>query len=365
MTQPFAHRPRPIQVYQPNRGPKIKGVTELQSSAAMQDYRARNSLYGDIPTADQVKAQVERENAAKKMMAQSQLSQQYEAYRRAQGAGAAAPVVPGDPAEKRRKNLIAGGAQPMEAAKIIADEAKVAAAKPAAPAAPAGLGPSQIPLKTAPAFPSPALPSPVGSPAISAATAPVQQSAPQAPPSAATVTDNGVTSPMRQWIDENKKRQKDAGIGTGSGTAVGVAAKGGRDDQRQPVLAGEEGSEVKINDDESVEAINQPTMLSRKQGGAVIPHHELRRLKKKYDKKPIAKCKAAMGGRLTSADTLIGNANAAAPVGIGGTTTVPGPTPPQASTGAGQTQAVRFGPVAGQPSMPVEPSNRIPTRWKV
>lgn len=315
---------------------KIKAPGELDSAAAMQNWRARNALYGDIPTAESIIEQQKLAKAQRDMANVSALSKSYEAMRRAQGAGAPPPADPADPSAKRRANLIAGGAQPMEADKILADEAKanVGLAKPVNPQV-TGLGPSGVPLATAPApaiAPS-NIPSPTGSTVLSAAMAAIAKpAAPAPPPTGSTITDGNTTTPMKTWIEDNKKRQQDEGIGTGSGQPVGAAARGGRHDKSATVLAGEAGPEVKLNDDGTAEAINLPTMLSRKQGGAIVPNHELKRLKKKYDKKPIKKDAAAAGGRLTSADGLIGNANAFAPAGIGGSINLPGPTPSQVST---------------------------------
>ena len=44
--------------------PVIKGVGEVQSAARMQDWRAKGSLYGDVPTSGQVAQQVADRNAA-------------------------------------------------------------------------------------------------------------------------------------------------------------------------------------------------------------------------------------------------------------------------------------------------------------
>lgn len=66
-----------------------------------------------------------------------------------------------------------------------------------------------------------------------------------------------------------------------------------------PVLAGEAGPEVKANDDGTMEAINQPTLLPHTaKPGAIIPNKALQELKKKFDVRKIAKKKAAMGGRM-------------------------------------------------------------------
>lgn len=69
-----------------------------------------------------------------------------------------------------------------------------------------------------------------------------------------------------------------------------------------PVLAGEAGPELKMNDDGSMEPIPQPTILPpNSKPGAIIPHKVLAGMKAKFDKKKIGPAKkAADGGRIGS-----------------------------------------------------------------
>lgn len=96
--------------------------------------------------------------------------------------------------------------------------------------------------------------------------------------------------------------------------------------QQTPVLAGEAGSELKMNDDGSMEPITKPTVLQGGKPGAIIPHHELLKLKAKFDKKSVKKGKAAMGGRLANP---VQGLPSGAP--LGGTTSIGAPVVPAPS----------------------------------
>ncbi len=79
-----------------------------------------------------------------------------------------------------------------------------------------------------------------------------------------------------------------------------------------PVLAGEAGPEIKMNDDGSMESITEPTLLRGGKPGVVIPNKALMAAKKQFDKPIKGKTKvrrAAIGGRIEP-----GNVNAFAPV---------------------------------------------------
>ena len=283
--------------------PVIKGVGEVQSAARMQDWRAKGSLYGDVPTSGQVAQQVADRNAADQVKRQDAFATGYENYKRKMGAGApvAGQSVDLSTTERRRKNLIAGGAQPMEADAAIKQEqfaAQKAAMKPQAPAPATGVS-LGADVAAKPAFDMPV-------------------AAPAAKPVSTIKDDGGNEVPMADWIKAKKSQ---------ANGDVPAMAKGGRKPAKGPILAGEEGNELKINDDETMEPIHGPQMIDGGKPGVIIPNKALKDLKKKFDK-PIKGKKAAMGGR-TSADGLIGSANAFGPAGIGGTTNVVMPSAPR------------------------------------
>ena len=314
MTAPRPALRQPRQVFRPpvwngpvNKygSPVIKGVGEVQSAAAMQDWRAKGSLYGDVPTSGQVAQQVADRNAADQVKRQDAFATGYENYKRKMGAGApvAGQSVDLSTTERRRKNLIAGGAQPMEADAAIKNEqfaAQKAAMKPqaAAPAPATGVS-LGADVAAKPAFDMPV-------------------AAPAAKPVSTIKDDGGNEVPMADWIKAKKSQ---------ANGDVPAMAKGGRKPAKGPILAGEEGNELKINDDETMEPIHGPQMIEGGKPGVIIPNKALKDLKKKFDK-PIKGKKAAMGGR-TSADGLIGSANAFGPAGIGGTTNVVMPSAPR------------------------------------
>ena len=272
--------------------PVIKGVGEVQSAAAMQDWRAKGSLYGDVPTSGQVAQQVADRNAADQVKRQDAFATGYENYKRKMGAGApvAGQSVDLSATERRRKNLIAGGAQPMEADAAIKQEqfaAQKAAMKPQAPAPATGVS-LGADVAAKPAFDMPV-------------------AAPAAKPLSTIKDDGGNEVPMADWIKAKKSQQ----MGD-----VPAMAKGGRKPDKGPILAGEEGNELKINDDETMEPIHGPQIMQGGKPGVIIPNKALKDLKKKFDK-PVKGKKAAFGGRVP------GDANAFAPVGLGGTTNLP------------------------------------------
>lgn len=297
--------------------PVIKGVGEVQSAARMQDWRAKGSLYGDVPTSGQVAQQVADRNAADQVKRQDAFATGYENYKRKMGAGApvAGQSVDLSATEKRRKNLIAGGAQPMEADAAIKNEqfaAQKAAMKPqaAAPAPATGVS-LGADVAAKPAFDMPV-------------------AAPVAAKPVSTINDGGQTVNMADWI-KGKKSQANGD--------VPAMAKGGRKPTKGPILAGEEGNELKINDDETMEPIHGPQMIEGGKSGVIIPNKALKDLKKKFDK-PVKGKKAAFGGRVP------GDANAFGPAGIGGVTNVGGA--PAMSTGQNVTTSIgapRFGPI--------------------
>lgn len=299
--------------------PVIKGVGELQSAARMQDWRSKGSLYGDVPTSAQVAEQVQDRAAADQVKRQDAFARGYENYKRKMGGGAPAPEAVTDPTEARRKQLILGGAQPLEAERAVKEEqfaAQKAAMKPQTAAAPA-TGPS------------------LG--ADAAATSVLNMPAPAVAKPVATINDGGQTMPMGDWIKAKKSQQ----MGD-----VPAMAKGGRKPDKGPILAGEEGNELKINDDETMEPIHGPQIMQGGKPGVIIPNKALKDLKKKFDK-PIKGKKAAFGGRVP------GDANAFGPAGVGGTTTIM--PPPAAKVPA---QPVSFGNPTEQPTVGYGPPRR-------
>lgn len=478
--------------------PVIKGVGEVQSAARMQDWRAKGSLYGDVPTSAQVAEQVQDRAAADQVKRQDAFARGYENYKRKMGAGAQPEVqsINLSDTERRRKNLIAGGAQPLQADAAIKQEqfaAQKAAMKPQ-PAAPA-TGPS------------------LG--ADAAATSVLDMPAPAVAKPVATINDGGQTMPMGDWIKAKKSQQMvqptvtapvvgpphilrtgassgidlqgqpgnrtltfpqatpsptpaampsptpaampsatnwDENMAGGMetptpappalsateralanrppvkapepsfanklGKAVGIAkalpqavqktasdewekakaipgavasvakdkvqmgkaipgaienvardhisalknlakpyvedfnkglqgmAKGGRKPDKGPILAGEEGNELKINDDETMEPIHGPQIMQGGKPGVIIPNKALKDLKKKFDK-PIKGKKAAFGGRVP------GDANAFGPAGVGGTTTIMPPPAPKVPA-----QPVSFGDTTEQPTVGYGPPRR-------
>lgn len=419
-----------------NGQPVIKGVGELQSAARMQDWRAKGSLYGDVPTSGQVAEQVQDRAAADQIKRQDAFARGYENYKRKMGGGAPAPEAVTDPTEARRKQLILGGAQPLEAERAVKEEqfaAQKAAMKPvaAAPVTGVSLGADVaakpvLEMLNFDANPNRGL---------------------NAAPKKSTINDGGNTVNMEDWIKAKKGGQKppmtqpvsaigsidattskmdgviakskansvitnekiagmqtkvdraknflaadaplrakqdaaenaafggvkkamvpassnedvskqqagavgvlrsdsnaslynasDASIGKSlndfdSGMAESARiqkqrdalprmAKGGRKPDKGPILAGEEGNELKINDDETMEPIHGPQIMQGGKPGVIIPNKALKDLKKKFDK-PIKGKKAAFGGRVP------GDANAFGPAGVGGTTTIMPPPAPK------------------------------------
>lgn len=424
--------------------PVIKGVGEVQSAARMQDWRAKGSLYGDVPTSGQVAQQVADRNAADQVKRQDAFATGYENYKRKMGAGAPAPATAVDPLAARKKNLIAGGAQPMEADAAIKQEqfaAQKAAMKPAVatPVTGPSLGADVAAKSALDMVPAAPVAKPVSTINDGGQTMNMEdwikgKKAGQTPVSAPKVASSGIPSidatigkmdgviakakannvvtsgkiagiqgsvnrargflaadaPLRAKQDaaesaafggikkamtsasgnEDVSKQQAGAVGVlrpdsnaslykSSDDSIGKSlgdfdsgmaesariqkqrdaiprmAKGGRipmkeeaaEGETTPVLAGEAGPELKINDDETMEPIHGPQMIEGGKPGVIIPNKALKDLKKKFDK-PIKGKKAAMGGR-TSADGLIGSANAFGPAGIGGTTNVVMPSAPR------------------------------------
>ena len=234
MTVPQHHQTRPAQraAQAPWNGarnaygnPVIKGVTELQSAAAIQDARAKGSLYGDVPTSRQLIDQEQQRAAANKMKVAAAFAAGYEKYRRGQGAGAGQAAMPpapwdvaADPAQKRRANLIAGGAQPMEADKIIADEAKLAATTPAQAPTVA----TKVSATTGGA-PAPQAPAPIGIGADANLTTTALSTPASAAPIMSTINDGGTVTPIKDWIKQNKDRQAAAPAAAPAPAAVAAA----------------------------------------------------------------------------------------------------------------------------------------------
>lgn len=148
--------------------------------------------------------QVQDQQKAKQAMRSMAFEKGYENARRAAGLGGA-PDAPAqvDPVAARRANLIAGGLQPDEADKAVAQEQAAKTATANAPASPGVPGPVK-----------PVIPPGGGPPAPMAAPAPKTPS---------TITDNGTTGSLSDWLASAKARQN-GGSGIGP---QGMPAGGG------------------------------------------------------------------------------------------------------------------------------------------
>lgn len=100
-----------------NGRPIIKGVSALDAAAKMNDYE--NGAGTSQAQAEQAQDQASAKLAMRKLA----FEKGYEGARRKMGFGAQDTPPPVDPVAARRANLIAGGLQPNEADKAVADEA--------------------------------------------------------------------------------------------------------------------------------------------------------------------------------------------------------------------------------------------------
>lgn len=108
----------------------------------------------------------------------------------------------------------------------------------------------------------------------------------------------------RMPIQKSAMKKAAAGGQAFSNSKQALATTQANDGDADDVLAGEAGPEIKVNDDKTVEPINQPTILRGGKPGVIIPHKAIMGLKSKFDK-PIKKLmqgkalkRAAMGGRV-------------------------------------------------------------------